>query len=373
MDEAKIILSKKETEGLYDLDPINIYINEIKYSLNIKTKEDNITFSINDKEQFPSVNYIRTMKFKEIKDLNKVFSLLNSFNDFYDFLKSLSETKKINMKKSNDKISLIFFVEVLLKQSEIQIDLFPEKKDLELNIKEIYQELINMKSEINFLKKENQKLNNDIDLLKKENKELRNKINEQNKEILDLNEDIYYTNMTDLIKKDERYMIFTEIENKMNKKIQKLKKLYQATVDGGDPATFHSKCDNIPNTLIIIKSQDNKRFGGFTPIPWKSSKDGFYTKDEEKKTFIFTLDYKKISNLNNTNNVTYNKSDCGPCFGDGWDISIEGNPIKENKLWVFRSGSFDYKGIDTPLSECSYNNKGKASEYEVFQVIFSNE
>ena len=153
MDEAKIILSKKETEGLYDLDPINIYINEIKYSLNIKTKEDNITFSINDKEQFPSVNYIRTMKFKEIKDLNKVFSLLNSFNDFYDFLKSLSETKKINMKKSNDKISLIFFVEVLLKQSEIQIDLFPEKKDLELNIKEIYQELINMKSEINFLKK----------------------------------------------------------------------------------------------------------------------------------------------------------------------------------------------------------------------------
>ena len=244
MDEAKIILSKKETEGLYDLDPINIYINEIKYSLNIKTKEDNITFSINDKEQFPSVNYIRTMKFKEIKDLNKVFSLLNSFNDFYDFLKSLSETKRINMKKSNDKISLIFFVEVLLKQSEIQIDLFPEKKDLELNIKEIYQELINMKSEINFLKKENQKLNNDIDLLKKENKELRNKINEQNKEILDLNEDIYYTNMTDLIKKDERNMIFTEIENKMNKKIQKLKKLYQATVDGGDPATFHSKCDN---------------------------------------------------------------------------------------------------------------------------------
>ena len=128
MDEHKIILSKKETEGLIDFNPIQICINEIKYSLNIKTKEDNITFSINDKEQFPSVNYIRSMKFNEIKELNKVFSLLNSFNDFYDFLKTLSETNKLNVKKSNDKMSLIFFVEVLLKKDEIEIDLFLRKK-----------------------------------------------------------------------------------------------------------------------------------------------------------------------------------------------------------------------------------------------------
>ena len=35
-------------------------------------------------------------------------------------------------------------------------------------------------------------------------------------------------------------MILEEIKNKMHKKIQKLKKLYQATVDGGDPDNFHS-------------------------------------------------------------------------------------------------------------------------------------
>ena len=373
MDEHKIILSKKETEGLIDFNPIQICINEIKYSLNIKTKEDNITFSINDKEQFPSINYIRSMKFNEIKELNKVFSLLNSFNDFYDFLKTLSETNKLNVKKSNDKMSLIFYVEVLLKKNEIEIDLFPEKKDLELNIKEIYQELINMKGEINFLKKENQKLNNDIDFLKKENKELRDKINEQNKKSLNLNEDMPYIDMTDLIKEDERSMLFNEIENKMNKKIQKLKKLYQATVDGGDPVTFHSKCDNVPNTLIIIKSQDQKRFGGFTPIPWKLDEKGDYSGDNEKKTFIFSLDNKKIFTLKNNSYATYNCSNCGPCFGNGWDIGIEGNPIKENKLWVARSGSFDYKGYNTPLSECSYENKGKALEYEVFQVKFNNE
>ena len=56
----------------------------------------------------------------------------------------------------------------------------------------------------------------------------------------------------------------------MNKKIKKLKKLYQATNDGGDSEIFHKKCDNIPNTLALIKSEGQRRFGGFTSIPWKS-------------------------------------------------------------------------------------------------------
>ena len=66
------------------------------------------------------------------------------------------------------------------------------------------------------------------------------------------------------MKEDEQNFIFTEIENKMNKRIKKVKKLYQATIDGGDSMTFHSKCDYIPNTLVLIKSEGKRRFGGFT-------------------------------------------------------------------------------------------------------------
>ena len=172
------------------------------------------------------------------------------------------------------------------------------------------------------------------------------------------------------MKEDERNLILSEIEKKMNKKIKIINKLYQATIDGGDPAKFHSKCDNKPNTLVIIKSQDQKRFGGFTPIPWKLDEKGVYEKDNEKKTFIFSLDDKKIFSANSSSPV-YHSKDCGPCFGRGWDIGIEGNPINENKLWVFKSSSFDYNGYNSSLSECNYSNKGKALEYEVFQVIFN--
>ena len=53
------------------------------------------------------------MNFKEIKELNKVFYVLNSFNDFYDYLKLLSDKEKLNIRKSDNKISIIIYSEVL--------------------------------------------------------------------------------------------------------------------------------------------------------------------------------------------------------------------------------------------------------------------
>ena len=171
-----------------------------------------------------------------------------------------------------------------------------------------------------------------------------------------------------IMKEDEKSLIFSEIENKMNMKIKKLKKLYQATIDGGDPINFHKKCDNIPNTLVLIKSEGERRFGGFTPIPWKSEEIGVYIKDIEKKTFIYSLDKKKIYYLKHTNYAVYLKN-YGPNFGRGPDIGIEGNPIEENKLRTYQS-SYDYNGDIISLSEYKSPNFIKALEYEVYHIIF---
>ena len=87
---------------------------------------------------------------------------------------------------------------------------------------------------------------------------------------------------------DEKDIIFSEIENKMSKRIKEIKKLYQATIDEGSSKNFYLICDNIPNTLIFIKSEGNRRFGWFSSIPWKSN--GGFKKDLEKKTLVFSLD-----------------------------------------------------------------------------------
>ena len=148
MKECQNIEEKKETRDNANFEPIIIELKDFKYILNIETNKDNIIFYINDKNQFPSIKYIKTMSFKEIKELNKVFYILNSFNDFYDYLKQLSNNNKLNINKTNDRITLIFYVEVLLKQQKIEIDLYPSKRDINLSIEEIFQNTFSLKDEI---------------------------------------------------------------------------------------------------------------------------------------------------------------------------------------------------------------------------------
>ena len=144
-----------------------------------------------------------------------------------------------------------------------------------------------------------------------------------------------------------------------------MNKLYQATIDGADPINFHKKCDNIPNTLVLIKSEGKRRFGGFTPIPWKSEGGGI--EDHKNKTFVFSLDNEKIYSLKDISySAVFHKINRGPEFGTN-DINIKGNIIKENGLSI-RQHSFDYKGDKNALSERQIDSK--ALEYEVFQIEF---
>ena len=171
MENIPISFSHGETDNIINYEPLKIKQNEIEYNLNIKSKGDTITFSINIKNQLLYDNYIRKMKFHNIKELHKAFNSLKSYNNFYEYLKTLSDNEKLNIKKYNDKISLIIYLEVASKQENIEIDLFIGKQDLDFNMQII-------SKEINNLKKENEKLKITIINLKKE-EELNQKIKDK--------------------------------------------------------------------------------------------------------------------------------------------------------------------------------------------------
>ena len=352
------------------IEPIDIIYKEKNYNLNFEIKDENIIFSIIENEEFFLSNFTTNIELKEFKNLSTEFKNIKSYNDLYNYIKPLSDNKKINIKKNNDKITLI----LLIDKQPIEIDLFRTKKDIDYDFLEICKELSNVKEKIkdmdkvkNENKELNQKINemfNKISILKTENKNLNKKIDEMNIEIIGLkNENKKFkenngkqyievnkfkegeikdiikdkkdldNNKSEIMEEDDKKMIYLEIENKMNKKIKEIKKLYQATKDGGDSKIFHSKCDNIPNTLVLIKSEGQKRFGGFTPIPWKSEEIWKYIQDSEMKTFVFSLDNKRIYNLKNEKvDSVYHEKNCGPCFGNGWDIGFEGNPLEEKRL-----------------------------------------
>jgi len=169
---------------------------------------------------------------------------------------------------------------------------------------------------------------------------------------------------------NEFKLINLGIKNRLNKKVKGLKKLYQALIDGDDIINFHSKCDNIPNTLVLIKSAENRRFGGFTSIPWTSSEKTEYKDDPN--AFLFSLDKQRIYSYNKNGKAICNNKCFGPYFGYH-DIRIFQHCIENKGLYTYESSSsycsYNYNGDNNALSE-SNTNYIYAADYEVFQVIF---
>ena len=180
-------------------------------------------------------------------------------------------------------------------------------------------------------------------------------------------------NIDSVIMKNEEFdLIKNAIESRIKKKIKEVKKLYQATIDGGDAINFHSKCNNIPNTLTIIKSEGNRRFGGFTSNTWES----VTTFKDDKSAFLFSLDKLRIYSKKNDKDAIFCCDFFGPSFGQNKSyyptIRINGNPILKKDLGTYESDSntYEFNGDNNALSESGDGRQIYAKEYEVFEIIF---
>ena len=167
---------------------------------------------------------------------------------------------------------------------------------------------------------------------------------------------------------NEFKLINLGIKNRLNKKVKGLKKLYQVFIDGDDVFNLHSKRDNIANTLVLIKSEGNRRFSGFTSITWTSSEKVEYKDDPN--AFLFSLDKQRIYSYKKEGNAIYNDKNYGPWFGNE-DIQINPHCIENKGITTGKSNTFcsyNYNGDKNALSD-SNGSKIYAADYEVFQVI----
>ena len=333
--------------------------NNTKYSLHLNTLGDIISFSLD----YNSKNYTKKISLKEIKDKeSRAIFLSYSSKDFVDFLKTSSEMKKISLIEKDNIINIKLEFESMFKKNEIVIELTNKDKNLEL----IEKELNELKIYYNKMKEENEELKKRVENLETEMKEMKKIINPS----FNINK-LKLGNKSVIMKEKEFDLIHLAIKSRMNKEVKELKKLYQATIDGDGPVNFHSRCDNIPNTLVLIKSAGNRRFGGFTSAQWSSS-SGEYIKDEN--AFLFSLDKQKIYSHKNDGKAIYNLKNYGPSFGNGcYDIWISKNCIQEKTLRTYESYSgcsYNYNGDNNALSEDGKGGHIYAAEIEVFQVIF---
>ena len=157
-------------------------------------------------------------------------------------------------------------------------------------------------------------------------------------------------------------------KNVESSKMKYISLIYNSKEDGGSSLIFHQKCDYSKDLLIIIKTNENYIFGGFTKKYFDSEKP---SKKNDKNSFIFSLNkmkiYNPIENVNEENTPgIFSQAGYGPSFLN--------NAISLGKNLINDFGQVGKK-------ECGYDiktdfeiNFGKkyfsASNVEIYQVIF---
>ena len=183
--------------------------------------------------------------------------------------------------------------EILLLREEI------ERMRIELSRFEEYK--LSKEDEINMLNIKIQTLLSKLKELEKMNSDLRAYI-EKLQQIKSGSEDVHQgESLTiqdtrleiirgDIIESPKELELLTRrMCNNRYKKIS-LNLLYKAIIDSDKASVFHKKCDSAQCTLVLVRSGNGKRFGGFTSCNWK----GNSIEKKDNNAFIFSLDKLKI-------------------------------------------------------------------------------
>ena len=354
------------------------------FELKIFQAENSIIVHLTENKDYSNTLYNAELSLDELKKLNqRIFGSFEKIGDvFAEFFETLGENN-ITIKKEENKISLTIIYEFLGKQ-EAKIILNPKKASLDetvLKLCDKVKEIDSLNLIIDEQKKIIEKIKKDFNDYKNyvENKfkELEKKESENLKYNIEYN-DGYYLNSdeinkykvefpkfkknvnSDIMKYFELNLIETGIKKKQNKTIKKLTLLFRASRDGYSSSNFHSKCDGKVNTLILVKTTNSRRFGGYTECQWDQSnsyKTGPYS-------FIFSFDNKKIYYSKNGSNSIYGYSSYGPYFGSSPDFYIN-NSCDSNNSSESVGGSYENEGKKYPLTGSS---DFLVSDYEVYQL-----
>lgn len=147
---------------------------------------------------------------------------------------------------------------------------------------------------------------------------------------------------------------------------QKWNLLYRGTRDGFKSEDFHQKCDGYANTFIIIQTESNAVFGGYTGARW--SKDAGFVEDQYSFIYSYynTLNKKLIFECNRSLEAIYCEPNSGPSFGYN-DIFIA-NECNQNNDSSCHIGYSYYNTINSYNSEESKEFLTGSASFKITEI-----
>ena len=146
--------------------------------------------------------------------------------------------------------------------------------------------------------------------------------------------------------------------------------LYQSSRDGFDNNIFHSKCDGVSGTLVMIKANNSNIFGGFTLADWS----GNYEYKSDPTAFMFSL----VNEYNFPVKMDVVQSDYAIltypsdriAFGNGLDLFCFKYQCQSNLGRSYQLPNFLTYGTTEAQSFLGGSYKFQTVEIEVFFVEF---
>ena len=86
--------------------------------------------------------------------------------------------------------------------------------------------------------------------------------------------------------------------------------IYKATVDSDKSVAFHNNCDQASNSLVLIETDKNVRFGGYTSCNWSGNCEDKI----DDNAFVFSLNKMKTYDVIPGEKAIGCYPKCGPVF-----------------------------------------------------------
>lgn len=359
---------------------------------NKKNKEDkNIENNEKQDDNPHKIYYEGKYTLEQLILNNKFFNIFDSIDEVIKEIINLFDDnleENINIYFENNSFEKLLlklkFPFLVKKNKEIILQLFNKGLNEKHINKYFYKEILLLQKEdkildkeIEELKRQNEIINNRLFKLENliQKKENNNKIedffnNFENKEINSNDINSYLLNK----KEDIDFLNNRLLQDKeiLKGKKVKYKLLYKSSINGENSKDFHKLCDNSPQTLTIIKTINGKVFGGYTEQTWKDldiKKIGTIKKDN--KSFLFSLNKKKIYNIYYEQPAIWCHESYGPCFyGKGNFTIYTKEKLLNGIMKTNKARECSFSGMEKDYELTDGEETFSPLEIEVFQILY---
>ena len=285
------------------------------------------------------------MLMNELNEMNLLRQKLNEINNAKNQLEQINNLKnefeQINyLKQQLNELNRI-------RQKSLEDNAFKERMNELENVKNKYEQ------ELHILR-ESQRKSQEL------NKKLRYSTGLDSKQLYFEESPMQFAVKGDIIHNSSELELITRKINKSNRKLT-LNLIYKARADSDLASAFHKKCDRAKSTLVLVETDQGKRFGGYTSRSWAG--ECIEKKDDE--AFIFSLDKMMTYDIIPGEEAI----GCYPKFGPifmGCQIRIYDNAFIKGGTTFEKGMNFDtLEDFELTGGEREFNVR----EIEVYEVI----